>query len=104
MNNRDENEFAYLLYEGGIQCTFIANCGGPLDTYSYEYTIFVRDIQRHLTGCDDPDDFDDFDGIHQLDFPEYVGIGYTLKDAWDDFCSKVDIEDIDALVEKVTNE
>jgi hypothetical protein len=101
MNNRDENEFAYLMYEGNVQCTFVANCGGPLDTYSYEYTIFITPIQQHVTGCVD---LDDFDGIHQLDYPEYVGIGWTLKDAWDDFCSKVDIEDIDALVEKVTNE
>lgn len=101
MNNRDHNELAYLMYEGGVRCEFIANCGGPLDTYSYEYTIFINDVQKIVTGFDD---LDEFDGIHQLDFPEYVGIGWTMKEAWDDFCSKVDIAEINELVEKVRDE
>lgn len=101
MNNRDENEFAYLLHEGDVYFDFISSHGGPLGTYSYEYTIFSPKIQQHLTGCQD---LREYDGIHQYDFAEYVGVGDTLKEAWDEFRSKVDLEDLDAIIERVTYE
>lgn len=101
MNNQDQAEFSYLLYEGDIDCTFVANYGGLLDTYSYDYTIFVPAVQQHLTGCEN---LDDFDGIHQLDCGEYVGVGRTLKEAWDSFCRVVEIDQIEELIDKVRDE
>ena len=101
MNNLDQAEFAYLLYEGDVEMQLIASQGGCLETYSYQYTIFIRGIQKHLTGCDD---LDDFDGIHQFDEGQYVGVGYTLKEAWDDFCEHIDIGDFDNEVDKILSE
>jgi hypothetical protein len=84
MNNEDENQLAMLL-NNGVWMEVVANDGGIFQTYSYTFTIFIREIQEFMTGCDN---LDDFDGIHQFDEESYVGIGNSVKKAWDDFLSK----------------
>lgn len=89
MNNFDQGQFAALLYCGYIRMELIPSSGMELDTYYYEYSIFLPPIQKKLAGVDN---LDSYEGIHQYDFEYYVGRGYTLKEAWEDFKSKVDIE------------
>lgn len=84
MNNNDENQLAMLL-NNGVCMEIIAGEGGVFGTYSYEFSIYIPTIQKHFTGLTGCNNLDDYDGIHQMDFDTYVGIGYSVKDAYDRF-------------------
>lgn len=99
MNNQDQAIFAKLLYdhEIAVELTSSYMAVDYFDVYQYDFAIYVPNIQKKLIGGVS---FEEYDGIHYLDEQEFVGIGYTLKEAWDDFCGKVDVFDFEREVKK----
>lgn len=102
MNNHDHAVFARLLMDNKIMVDLVAGeGGGDFDVCTYEFTIFVPEIQMLFTKTDSRVALQyDFDGIHQYDYSDYVGIGYSFDEAWDNFCSKLDTMYIDDSIEK----
>lgn len=84
MTNKQYAEFTKLCYEGGVRMEPIFSYGGPLGTYTFEYTIFIPQVQKIFAG----EDLYNFDGIHQYDFGDFVGTGDSLEEAWEMFIDK----------------
>lgn len=82
MNNEDE-AILNLLLAAGVKVELSSTLGGIGNVYYYEYVIRVEKIQEHLCGCP----IDEYDGIDWLDYSQYAGWGFTLKDAYDAFVS-----------------
>jgi hypothetical protein len=85
MDNNDHAELAWLLYNtsvrvqlGGEKMFSLSEDG----LYTYNYVIYIPEVQQYYTGCED---LDDYDGVHWMDFDDYTGVGRTLKEAFDDF-------------------
>lgn len=105
MNNHDHAVFARLLMDNKISVALVAGeGGGDFDVCTYEFTIYVPQIQMVFTKTDTLVELEyDFDGIHQYDYPDFVGIGYSFEEAWQNFCEKLDTMYIDDSIEKAIN-
>lgn len=107
MNNQDHGRLAFLLHTADVRVELISSMySGDYDIPEFQYTIFSDDIQEALTGVRFPSYNYDKD-IHQFEFPDYVGTGYTLKEAWDDFADKIDtlyyMTERDKILLEITN-
>lgn len=92
MNSKDHGQLAELLYYNFVDVRLLSTQGFELGTtIFYEYTIYMPKVQEFFV----KGSLDDYDGVHQLDFDNYVGLGGSLKEAWDDFKSKVDISEFE---------
>lgn len=85
MDSQDNQIYAQLLKNSVIDMQIITGDTDWFNVSTFEYTIFVPKIQRHYTGCKN---LDEYDGVHQFDYCNYVGQGNTLKEAWDNFTRK----------------
>lgn len=102
MNNHDHAVLAQLLHNFKVVIDVVTSeGGGDFDVCVYEFTIYVPEIQMLQTKTDSRPALDyDYDGIHQYDYPDYVGIGYSIEEAWQNFCEKMDVMYIEDSIEK----
>jgi len=84
LSSRQSAELAFLL-NNGVSMEIISVGGGLFDVSWVEYSLFMPEVQKVMAGVDN---LDDFDGVHQLDCPDYVGYGDTLSEALTEFMDK----------------
>lgn len=83
MNINKSIALATLLH-AGVVLEPIVSTGGVWRNLGVEYTLYIPSLQKALCGVDD---LDEFDGIHQYDYPKYIGQGDTVEEALADFLS-----------------